>query len=81
MSDQKLGLSPQVRGKPGQSEQKRAALGSIPAGTGETSGIRQGYASRGVYPRRYGGNNPLALNFHVLGGLSPQVRGKQIGYN
>ena len=72
-----VGLSPRVRGNPGEIVEQDAAGGSIPACAGEPPSWLPRASSGTVYPRVCGGT-PLLL---VLGshrvGLSPRVRGNR----
>ena len=71
-----LGLSPRVRGKPGQPAATAEPAGSIPACAGEAYHIPHGLAHQGVYPRVCGGSvRPVATTL-AAPGLSPRVRGK-----
>ena len=73
------GLSPQVRGNQGLDIALAAPSGSIPAGAGEPP--RPAPAARGarVYPRRCGGTHGTGWQRIGDVGLSPQVRGNQLG--
>ncbi len=53
------GLSPQVRGNPGDIQPAPGAGGSIPAGAGEPTEQADHSCSTGVYPRRCGGTSSL----------------------
>ena len=54
-------------------------IGSIPACTGETSTGVPTSKLETVYPRVYGGNLELTIELTQVEGLSPRVRGKQMG--
>ena len=69
------GLSPRVRGSPGQRDTAPRRRGSIPACAGEPATPSWSRASRWVYPRVCGGApNPL-FSPTRMSGLSPRVRG------
>ena len=69
------GLSPRVRGNPGQRRTPHAGGGSIPACAGEPATPPPGIPSAGVYPRVCGGTCQDGGFGRVEGGLSPRVRG------
>ena len=70
------GLSPQARGKLIAVSALRISSGPIPAGAGETCGLRRAGRTGRAYPRRRGGNR-LPEQLRGSGwGLSPQARGK-----
>jgi len=72
------GLSPCVRGKPNFQPFFTTGCGSIPVCTGETFWRLLQWVLLRVYPRVYGGNEPVVYQvFNVLG-LSPCVRGKHL---
>ena len=69
------GLSPPVRGSPGEVAHFNRHAGSIPARAGEPTPLPTRTPVRWVYPRPCGGaHGPLAVPRHVRG-LSPPVRG------
>ena len=70
------GLSPRVRGKPGDMYLPRDVWGSIPACAGETHNLLDKQFCDAVYPRVCGGNRGLLRLRLRLPGLSPRVRGK-----
>ena len=72
------GLSPQARGKQPSSMGQLQDLRPIPAGTGETLDTFVYGIAIGAYPRRHGGNFPLADLPGRTVGLSPQARGKRV---
>ena len=69
------GLSPRVRGNPGQTPWSCRLSGSIPACTGEPGRGRRGQAQGKVYPRVYGGTLTATGTARTVPGLSPRVRG------
>ena len=72
------GLSPRVRGNPGQRRSVDQAAGSIPACAGEP-GIRPcNAAGKRVYPRVCGGTDGNEIERRVNEGLSPRVRGNRV---
>ena len=75
------GLSPRVRGKPGQHRQLGAALRSIPACAGEAPRPRWSRRQQRVYPRVCGGSQPALRQQPPDEGLSPRVRGKPLPAN
>ena len=72
-----FGLSPRVRGNPGQARRLIHNLGSIPACTGEPDGSFRMPTGFRVYPRVYGGTAPEIAVDHQPAGLSPRVRGNR----
>ncbi len=71
------GLSPHVRGSLIRGMQSQHRRGSIPACTGEPSGIFLRVKDNRVYPRMYGGAGAFALPVDIEMGLSPHVRGSR----
>ena len=69
------GLSPQVRGNPGEDGHGRRRDGSIPAGAGEPRRFGGSTRDARVYPRRCGGTSFVRQGPKNGPGLSPQVRG------
>ena len=75
---QKLkGLSPRVRGNLNGYRQSMSTTRSIPARTGEPVGYAPYNQVIRVYPRAYGGTQPVASREGWRQGLSPRVRGNQ----
>ncbi len=73
------GLSPQVRGSPVVDADFAGGAGSIPAGAGEPNALPADPGSERVYPRRCGGARAGLTLRAARRGLSPQVRGSQMG--
>ena len=73
------GLSPRVRGNPGQAQQGMGRRGSIPACAGEPGSIGKAFGLGGVYPRVCGGTQVVRGQSGAAGGLSPRVRGNRPG--
>ena len=71
----RVGLSPRVRGNPLLPGVVDGPLRSIPACTGEPTGVGSDSRSLGVYPRVYGGTEMMLCRFRHGQGLSPRVRG------
>ena len=71
------GLSPRVRGKPGQPSDCLPSPRSIPACAGETTPAAFSTSKAGVYPRVCGGNARQLTPGKKKQGLSPRVRGKR----
>ena len=69
------GLSPRVRGSPGQTHQHDYLVGSIPACAGEPCSASSTPRPRRVYPRVCGGAPPNQSLIFLRMGLSPRVRG------
>ena len=69
------GLSPRVRGNHAHGVRIAAALGSIPACTGEPAQQKVSRISVLVYPRVYGGTRMTFCRRSPTIGLSPRVRG------
>ena len=74
----RAGLSPRVRGNPGQDARGRFAAGSIPACAGEPKHGRTPAPQDRVYPRVCGGTTATCLPACPVKGLSPRVRGNRI---
>ena len=72
------GLSPRVRGNPGEYCRITLAIGSIPACAGEPAHAGSGCRPSRVYPRVCGGTGDLRRVFMGNQGLSPRVRGNRI---
>ena len=73
-----FGLSPRVRGNPAARRPGTRRPRSIPACAGEP-GPRPAALSRWeVYPRVCGGTHPFRLDFWLVVGLSPRVRGNRL---
>ena len=70
-----LGLSPRVRGNPGNRSGIRTGARSIPASAGEPGPGRGSRLSKGVYPRECGGTAVGRSWTSSSTGLSPRVRG------
>ena len=75
------GLSPRVRGNRPQKSSTCSLSRSIPACTGEPDMREISYECNQVYPRVYGGTNPLGFGEVGGVGLSPRVRGNPFGLN
>ncbi len=73
------GLSPRVRGNLDSSRSGSRPVGSIPAGAGEPAGSSPRRRACRVYPRGCGGTSPRCWNGSPQRGLSPRVRGNQLG--
>ena len=73
------GLSPRVRGNPPDGRRRRQHRGSIPACAGEPTMARISLPPGTVYPRVCGGTEMLSDVFWGFPGLSPRVRGNQLG--
>ena len=73
------GLSPRVRGNPGDMGRRPRRAGSIPACAGEPPWARPVPAGRRVYPRVCGGTFHTPVNTKSYRGLSPRVRGNLLG--
>ena len=73
--DDTRGLSPRVRGNPGNAVPCAQAQRSIPAGAGEPVRLRDAVGVVRVYPRGCGGTHERALGDRQPAGLSPRVRG------
>ena len=71
------GLSPRVRGNRCAAPAGRAAVGSIPACTGEPEIQHGPYPRHKVYPRVYGGTYEVERETGRPKGLSPRVRGNR----
>ena len=69
------GLSPRVRGNPGQRRRRGVAAGSIPACAGEPAGVLLRRRFVRVYPRVCGGTPAYQIAVIRVDGLSPRVRG------
>ena len=76
MNNHGAGLSPLVRGKPGQVPLAHQQGGSIPACAGETARRAGCQVIFWVYPRLCGGNFDTIIVDEAQSGLSPLVRGK-----
>ncbi len=72
------GLSPRVRGNPGQSGRDSPAARSIPACAGEPNGMILASSPDSVYPRVCGGTARIHVATFVHQGLSPRVRGNPV---
>ena len=72
------GLSPRVRGNPGEWPIGRGFIGSIPACAGEPSFSSQYLATGTVYPRVCGGTGLSPRRRPIGLGLSPRVRGNPL---
>ena len=70
------GLSPRVRGKLPYRRRNHWMSGSIPACAGETPNRHRQRPPDRVYPRVCGGNQGDRIEYCVVEGLSPRVRGK-----
>ena len=73
------GLSPQVRGNRVAGAGEVGGEGTIPAGAGEPLDLGGAVAEVKDYPRRCGGTGRRAKVTRNPKGLSPQVRGNQLG--
>ena len=76
---ERSGLSPRVRGNLGREHPVRLRERSIPACAGEPAGLVWPGRAGEVYPRVCGGTTLEWLGPHVAWGLSPRVRGNQVG--
>ena len=74
------GLSPRVRGNPGIPARRRRVLRSIPASAGEPIAIAFFMVFLRVYPRECGGTIFRRPKPALPEGLSPRVRGNQLGF-
>ena len=72
------GLSPRVRGNPGQQQAPAVLGGSIPACAGEPHRPRPALPLRRVYPRVCGGTIVAPFLPVAMAGLSPRVRGNPV---
>ena len=72
-----MGLSPRVRGNPGECVYHAESEGSIPACAGEPQSIVTTESPTWVYPRVCGGTEIVAVGVAVVQGLSPRVRGNR----
>ena len=70
------GLSPCVRGNPGQVGHLQHPRGSIPVCTGEPVALNGKGPIKRVYPRVYGGTMDFLSVASTSSGLSPRVRGE-----
>ena len=73
------GVSPRIRGNRRVSQCRIKIPGSIPAHTGEPRRSCRRRASSGVYPRAYGGTCARWSRGCAWRGLSPRIRGNQMG--
>ena len=73
------GLSPRVRGNHGAAACRTRRRRSIPACAGEPDTRRMSTPKRRVYPRVCGGTTRVLYSSPTLPGLSPRVRGNQVG--
>ena len=73
----KRGLSPRVRGNPGEAPPSALCGGSIPACAGEPLGAPLFTSTPRVYPRVCGGTAEIAGRQIAHQGLSPRVRGNR----
>ena len=73
------GLSPRVRGNQGRYGLPVGDFGSIPACAGEPQKERAYGQAYKVYPRVCGGTTTQYTGISVQDGLSPRVRGNQVG--
>ena len=71
-----MGSSPRIRGKPEPHAQRRRAPGLIPAHTGKTHRVNQGFILSWAHPRAYGENVELPALSTQFRGSSPRIRGK-----
>ena len=71
------GLSPRVRGNPGDKQGRVPAPGSIPACAGEPPSACECQSSSQVYPRVCGGTRRASFAAAICTGLSPRVRGNR----
>ncbi len=72
------GLSPHARGNLAFKGADVAALGPIPACTGEPAGRCNRRADLGAYPRMHGGTSKMPGTACAVRGLSPHARGNQV---
>ena len=72
-----VGLSPRVRGNPGEVGGHQILAGSIPACAGEPEYGANGPIQKGVYPRVCGGTGLNLYRGEMPNGLSPRVRGNR----
>ena len=79
--DYDAGLSPRVRGNPGQRSPKIPGIGSIPACAGEPRQMAPWSPPAGVYPRVCGGTDAGLQVGNLASGLSPRVRGNPARLN
>ena len=70
------GSPPQVRGKPGYTDEAKKPLGITPAGAGKTIPLCLAKTQRQDHPRRCGENFSVHLMQALRKGSPPQVRGK-----
>ena len=73
------GLSPRVRGNPGQVRPGQVRSGSIPARAGEPAPADYVHWQQAVYPRACGGTPETPTELERKHGLSPRVRGNPMG--
>ena len=73
--DSVSGLSPRVRGNPGNVNDHGVIPRSIPACAGEPGGLSVQPSPRRVYPRVCGGTTDVGARVMMHSGLSPRVRG------
>ena len=73
-----MGSSPRIRGKPEPHAQRRRAPGLIPAHTGKTHRVNQGFILSWAHPRAYGENVELPALSTQFRGSSPRIRGKRL---
>ena len=74
------GLSPRLRGNLIMLRASSRVAGSIPAPAGEPCRYATGCAPARVYPRACGGTAPIVPPGCDIEGLSPRLRGNQVGY-
>ena len=74
-----IGLSPRVRGNPARRKYRRQQPWSIPACAGEPARRLRRVLVNRVYPRVCGGTRNGPIVAMTTGGLSPRVRGNQVG--
>ena len=72
-----MGLSPRGRGNPRCANYQRNKIRSIPAWTGEPSGLFSFHSRRTVYPRVDGGTLDYTFTNEYANGLSPRGRGNR----
>ena len=72
------GLSPRVRGNPGNKPLTAASPRSIPACAGEPIRAARGHTHGRVYPRVCGGTGSAPFHAQSHRGLSPRVRGNPL---